>query len=217
MYVPRLLEETDPAVLHGLIREHPLGMWVTQAGSELVANHIPFLLDAGRGPHGTLVGHVARANPVWESFSPTVASLVVFRGAESYITPSWYPSKRVHGRAVPTWNYAVVHVSGMPRVIHDRDWLLQLVTRLTDVQEASRPEPWQVSDAPAEHIERLLNGIVGIEIPIDRIVGKWKANQSSAHPDKLGVIEGLLERGDSQSQEMAALVQRHAAPPAEGK
>ena len=215
MYVPRLLEETDPAVLHGLIRAHPLGMWVTQAGSELIANHIPFLLDADRGPHGTLVGHVARANPVWESFSPTVASLVVFRGADSYITPSWYPSKRVHGRAVPTWNYAVVHASGMPRAIQDRDWMLRLVTRLTDAQEASRPEPWKGSDAPAEHVDRLLNNIVGIEIPIDRIVGKWKANQTSPPADKLGVIEGLLERGDSQSREMAALVRRHAAPPEE--
>ena len=215
MYVPRLLEETDPAVLHGLIRAHPLGMWVTQAGSELVANHIPFLLDADRGPHGTLLGHVARANPVWESFSQTVASLVVFRGADRYITPSWYPSKRVHGRAVPTWNYAVVHASGMPRAIQDRDWMLRLVTRLTDAQEASRPEPWKVSDAPAEHVDRLLNNIVGIEIPIDRIVGKWKANQTSPPADKLGVIEGLLERGDSQSLEMAALVRRHAAPPEE--
>jgi transcriptional regulator len=213
MYLPRLLEETDPATLHGLIRQYPLGMWVTQAEGELVGNHIPFLLDADRGPFGTLVGHVARANPVWESFSTTVASLIVFRGAETYITPSWYPSKQVHGRAVPTWNYAVVHATGMPRAIHDREWMLRLVTRLTDVQEASRAEPWKVSDAPAEHIERLLNNIVGIEIPLDRMVGKWKANQTSTPADKLGVIEGLLERGDSQSLEMAALVQAHALPP----
>jgi transcriptional regulator len=154
---------------------------------------------------------------VWERFSTTVGSLVVFRGAESYITPSWYPSKRVHGRAVPTWNYAVVHATGMPRAIHDRDWMLQLVTRLTDAQEASRAEPWKVSDAPAEHIERLLNNIVGIEIPIDRIVGKWKANQTSPPADKQGVIEGLHELGDANSLEMAALVQRHATPPSDGK
>ena len=215
MYIPRLLEETDLATLQGLIQAHPLGMWVTQAGSELIANHIPFLLDAGRGPYGTLVGHVARANPVWESFSPTMASLVVFRGADSYITPSWYPSKQVHGRAVPTWNYAVVHASGMPRAIQDRDWMLKLVTRLTDVQEASRTEPWEVADAPAEHIDRLLKNIVGIEIPIDRLVGKWKANQTSPPPDKLGVIEGLAELGDPKSLEMAALVRRHATPPEE--
>jgi transcriptional regulator len=215
MYLPHVLEETDLGVLHGLIRAYPLGMWVTQAGSELVANHIPFLLDAGRGPYGTLVGHVARANPVWESFSATLASLIVFRGADSYITPSWYPSKRVHGRAVPTWNYAVVHVSGMPRAIHDRDWMLQLVTRLTDTHEASLAEPWKVSDAPADHIERLLTRIVGIEIPIDRIVGKWKANQTSTEGDKRGVIDGLVERGDRDSMEMAALVRRHAAPPEE--
>ena len=212
MYVPKLLEETDPDVLHGLIRTHPLGMWVTQANGELVANHIPFLLDAGRGRHGTLVAHVARANPVWESFSTTVQSLIVFRGAETYITPSWYPSKQAHGRAVPTWNYAVVHVSGMPRAITDRDWLLQFVSRLTDTQEASRAQPWKVADAPSDHIDRLLANIVGVEIPIDRIVGKWKANQPSPAADKLGVIAGLLDRGDAQAQEMAALVQRHAAP-----
>lgn len=212
MYVPKLLEETDPDVLHGLIRTHPLGMWVTQANGELVANHIPFLLDAGRGRHGTLVAHVARANPVWESFSTTVQSLIVFRGAETYITPSWYPSKQAHGRAVPTWNYAVVHVSGMPRAITDRDWLLQFVSRLTDTQEASRAQPWKVADAPSDHIDRLLANIVGVEIPIDRIVGKWKANQTSPAADKLGVIAGLLDRGDAQAQEMAALVQRHAAP-----
>ena len=212
MYVPKLLEETDPDVLHGLIRTHPLGMWVTQANGELVANHIPFLLDAGRGRHGTLVAHVARANPVWESFSTTVQSLIVFRGAETYITPSWYPSKQAHGRAVPTWNYAVVHVSGMPRAITDRDWLLQFVSRLTDTQEASRAQPWKVADAPSDYIDRLLANIVGVEIPIDRIVGKWKANQPSPAADKLGVIAGLLDRGDAQAQEMAALVQRHAAP-----
>lgn len=217
MYVPRLLEETNIAVLHGLIRTRPLGMWVTQAGTELVGNHIPFLLDADRGPHGTLVGHVARANPVWESFSTTVASLIVFRGADSYITPSWYPSKQVHGRAVPTWNYAVVHVTGMPRAIHDRDWMLQLVTRLTDTQEASRAAPWKVSDAPVEHIDRLLKNIVGIEIPIDRIVGKWKANQTSQYGDKLGVIEGLTERGDATALEMADLVRSHATPPPDEK
>jgi transcriptional regulator len=213
MYVPRVLVETDLAVLHGLIRAHPLGMWVTQAGGELIGNHIPFLVDAERGPYGTLVGHVAHANPVWESFSSTVASLVAFRGAETYITPSWYPSKKVHGRVVPTWNYAVVHASGIPRAIHDREWLLRLVTRLTDVQEASRAEPWKVSDAPAEHVNRLLERIVGIEIPIDRIVGKWKTNQTSQEGDKRGVIAGLLERSDSRAQEMAALVQQHVAPP----
>ena len=212
MYVPKLLEETDPDVLHGLIRTHPLGMWVTEANGELVSNHIPFLLDADRARHGTLVAHVARANPVWESFSTTVQSLVAFRGAESYITPSWYPSKQAHGRAVPTWNYAVVHASGMPKAITDRDWLLSFVSRLTDTQEASRAQPWKVADAPAEYIDRLLANIVGIEIPIERIVGKWKANQTSPPADKLGVIEGLLGRGDAQAQEMAALVRRHAAP-----
>jgi transcriptional regulator len=221
MYIPRLLEQTDLAQMQELIRSYPLGMWVTQAGQsgnaggELVANHVPFLLDAQRGPYGTLVGHVAKANPIWESFSTAVPSLVVFRGAEAYITPSWYPSKQSHGRAVPTWNYAVVHASGMPRAICDKDWLLQLVSRLTDSQEASRAEPWKVADAPADYIDRLLTSIVGIEIPIERIVGKWKANQTSPEADKRGVVQGLLERGDTRAKEMAALVGGQLTPPLE--
>jgi transcriptional regulator len=207
MYLPRVLEETDPATLRGLIRAHPLGMWVTQAGSELVGNHIPFLLDADRGPFGTLVGHVARANPVWESFSTTVASLIVFRGADSYITPSWYPSKRVHGRAVPTWNYAVVHAHGVPRVFEDRDRLLAHVTALTNTHESSLDAPWHVSDAPADFIDAMLRGIVGIEIPIATLTGKWKVSQNRPEADRRAVVAALRQREDGRSQAMAALVQ----------
>ncbi|MDR3415721.1 MAG: FMN-binding negative transcriptional regulator [Nevskia sp.] len=211
MYIPTHFEETDRAVLHALIRSHPLGTWVTLDGGELEANHIPFLLDADAGEYGTLVGHVARANPVWQSLSGQTQSLVVFQGAETYITPSWYPGKHDHGKVVPTWNYAVVHAQGMPRAIEDRDWLLRLVTRLTDTHEASRKQPWKVSDAPADFTERLLDAIVGIEIPIARIAGKWKLSQNRPDADKLGVAAGLLARGDAQSQEMASLLQRHIA------
>jgi transcriptional regulator len=190
MYVPKHHEETDLSVLHALIRAHPLGAWVTLADGELLANHVPFLLDAGRGPYGTLVGHVARANPVWRAFSTQVDSVIVFQGAQAYITPSWYPSKHAHGQAVPTWNYAVVHARGRPRAIEDRDWLLQHVSGLTD------------------YTQRLLGAIVGIEIPISQLVGKWKVSQHRPMPDRLGVVAGLMARDDAQSAEMAALMNR---------
>ena len=209
MYVPQHHEESDPSVLHALIQAHPLGTWVTPGEDGLIADHVPFLLDAARGAHGTLVAHVARANPVWRSFSASVESLVVFQGAQAYITPSWYPSKHAHGKAVPTWNYAVVHAHGLPRAIDDRDWLLRHVTRLSAVHEAGQALPWQVSDAPPDFTERLLQSIVGIEIPIARLVGKWKVSQNRPEPDKLGVVAGLLARDDAQSRAMADLVGQH--------
>lgn len=209
MYLPEHFRETDARVLHALIDAHPLGAWVTLGDDGLLVNHLPFLLDPERGPRGTLVGHVARANPVWRSFSTTLESVIVFQGAETYVTPSWYPSKRAHGKVVPTWNYAVVHAHGMPRAIEDPAWLLELVTRLTARHESGRAVPWKVSDAPADYTARLLEAIVGIEIPITRLVGKWKVSQNRPAADRLGVAEGLLGRGDEVSAEMAALVKRH--------
>lgn len=208
MYLPKHFEESDPQVLHALIRAHPLGTWVTQHAGELLANHVPFLIDPARGTSGTLVGHVARANPVWRSFSETVQSLVVFQGPESYITPSWYPSKREHGKVVPTWNYAVVHAHGIPRAIDDREWLRGLVNRLTDTNEAAMALPWKVADAPPDFIDRQLEAIVGIEIPIARLVGKWKVSQNRLAADRRGVAAGLLARGDASAEEMAELVRR---------
>jgi transcriptional regulator len=209
MYVPKHFEESDLATLHALIKAHPLGAWVIRNDDELVADHIPFLVDASRGAHGTLVGHVARANPVWKSFSVANSSLVIFQGAESYITPSWYPSKHQHGKAVPTWNYAVVHAYGIPVVRDDRAWMAQFLNQLTNEHEAANALPWKVSDAPQEYTERLMQEIVGIEIPIARLVGKWKVHQHRPKADKLGVVAGLLGRGDEKSAAMAALVQKH--------
>jgi transcriptional regulator len=209
MYVPQHFEERDLAVLHALIRSQPLSTWVTHAGGELLVNHIPFLLDPAHGPLGALVGHVARANPVWKSFSREMSSVVVFQGPQTYITPSWYPSKHAHGKAVPTWNYAVVHAHGMPEAIEERDWLLRHVTALSDLHESGRAVPWSVSDAPPDYIDSMLKAIVGIRIPIDTVIGKWKTSQNRTLPDKLGTIAGLVERGDSDASRMAALVQRH--------
>jgi transcriptional regulator len=206
MYIPKHHEATDTAALHGLIKSYPLGLWVTTSGGELLANHVPFLLQPERAPYGTLVGHVARANPVWQQFATTQRSIVSFQGADAYITPSWYPSKHATGKAVPTWNYAVVHAHGMPRAIEDQDWLRAHVTQLTTVNEAGQALPWHVSDAPADYIDRMLTMIVGIEIPIDALVGKWKVSQNRPEADRVGVVAGLSERARAQDPTMATLV-----------
>ena len=209
MYVPKHFEESDVTVLHTLIESHRLGAWVTLGDGELIVNHIPFFVDPLGGEYGTLIGHVARANPVWQSFSKNVNSVVIFQGPQAYITPSWYPSKHAHGKAVPTWNYAVVHAHGLPRAIEDLDWLLQHVTQLTGVQESEQALPWKVSDAPSDFVEKMLNSIVGIEMPITKLVGKWKVSQNRPNPDKLGTVAGLLAREDDDSKAVAALVNQH--------
>ena len=212
VYTPDSHEETNVLVLQALIQAHPLGTWATQGDGELIVNHIPFLLGPSRGELGTLTGHVARANDVWRSFSKTVPSIVVFQGPAAYITPSWYPSKRDHGKAVPTWNYVVVHAQGLPRVFDDRARLLEHLNELTNVHEARQPMPWKLADAPAAYTERLIEHIVGIEIPIDRLVGKWKVSQNRPQADRLGVVAGLLAKEDTESAKMAALVDRQAGP-----
>jgi transcriptional regulator len=210
MYTPKHFEEPDITVLHALIRSHPLGTWVTQAEGRMVVNHIPFLVDSTRGAYGTLIVHVARANPIWRSFNSETASVVIFQGPQTYITPSWYPTKHAHGKAVPTWNYAVVHAHGAPCATEDRDWLLKHVSELSDLHESERAVPWSVTDAPADYVEAQLKAIVGVQIPISTLVGKWKTSQNRSLPDKLGTIAGLHERGDANSKKMAELVQRHA-------
>jgi len=210
MYLPAHFEESRPERLRALLRENPLATWVVQADGGLQVNHIPFMLDADRGPHGTLVGHVARANPVWRSMGPSVA---VFQGPQAYISPSWYPSKREHGKVVPTWNYAVVHAHGTPRAIEAPDEVLAIVTRLTQTHEAGTAVPWAVSDAPADYIEQMLKAIVGIEIAVERWVGKWKASQNRGVPDRLGTVAGLRQRGGEQGLGMAALVPTDGAAP----
>jgi transcriptional regulator len=209
MYIPKHFEETNVATLHELIQSHPLGAWVTYSEGELVANHIPFLLDAARGEHGTLIGHVARANPIWRSLSSDADSLVMFQGPNAYISPSWYPSKQNAGEVVPTWNYAIVHTHGRARAIQDRDWLHDVVQRLTNTHEANQTYPWKVSDAPHDYIQRMLGSIVGIEIPLSKLTGKWKVSQNRPTEDKLGVVAGLLASDNSAATAMSELVQRH--------
>jgi transcriptional regulator len=208
MYLPKQFEETRVEVLYELIRACPLGTLVTLTAGGLDANHIPFEVHPDPRPFGTLRAHVARANPVWRDTSPGTGALVVFHGADTYISPAWYPSKRETGMVVPTWNYVVVHAHGMPRFIDDRVWLRSFVEQLTDRHEAQRPEPWKVTDAPADYIERQLGAIIGLEIPITRLAGKWKVSQNRPAEDRAGVVEGLRREGGDSAGTMADLVRR---------
>lgn len=205
MYQVGAFREERIDVMHALMRNHPLATLVTVNDGIPDANHLPLLIDPEPLPYGTLRGHVARANPVWQQ-AGSQEVLAIFQGPQAYVTPSWYPSKRETGQVVPTWNYAVVHAHG-PLVVHDdREWLRGLVTRLTDHQEAGLPQPWRVADAPADYLERMLAAIVGIEIPLTRLSGKWKTSQNRSAADRAGVAEGLVLKGDAQAQAMAELV-----------
>jgi transcriptional regulator len=205
MYQVGAFREERIDVMHALMRNHRLATLVTVNDGVPEANHLPLLIDPEPSPLGTLRGHVARANPVWR-LADFQEVLAIFQGPQAYVTPSWYPSKRETGQVVPTWNYAVVHAYGPLLVRDDRDWLHALVTRLTDQQEAGLPQPWRVADAPAEYLERMLAAIVGIEIPLVRLSGKWKVSQNRTAADRTGVAEGLGVQGDAQAQAMADLV-----------
>jgi transcriptional regulator len=210
MYVPAHFEETRPEILHQLIRDHALATLVTLGPEGLNANHIPFELDPGPAPFGTLRGHVARGNPVWRDFSRDVEALAVFQGPQAYISPSWYQTKRESGKVVPTYNYIVVHAYGPMRIIEDRTWLRGLVERLTTRYEAGRAEPWKVTDAPADFVEQMLGAIIGIEIPLTKVLGKWKVSQNRPSADRDGVVTGLSEMSDADAQAMSSLVKKVA-------
>ena len=206
MYCPVKFAENRLPILHELMRSHSLGMWTCWVDNQLVVNHIPFVLDETAGEFGTLHGHVAKANPIWELINNDAVAVVVFQGPQSYITPSWYPSKLEHGKVVPTWNYAVVHAHGKPKVIRDKQWILNHVSTLSDEQEAGRKNPWKVSDAPEDFTNKLANGIVGISIPIKTLDGRWKVSQNKTSADAMGVVAGLNE--NSAGFESAELVRK---------
>lgn len=207
MYLSSHFEESRIEVLHQLIREHPLGALVTLSAQGLNANHIPFEIDGALGPRGTLRGHVARANPVWRDHSQTAEALVIFIGPQAYVTPSWYQTKSETGEVVPTYNYLAVHAYGPLVIRHEQDWLRGLVTRLTNRFEAGFGAPWQVSDAPEAFIEKQLRAIVGIEMPLNRLIGKWKVSQNRPAADRAGVVRGLSESTDADSLAIARWVE----------
>ncbi len=210
MYVPKHFAETRVETLHELMRAHPLAALVTLTPDGLDANHIPFELDPAPAPFGTLRGHIARANPLWRDASREVGALAIFQGPGTYISPSWYPTKQETGKVVPTWNYAIVHAHGPLRVIEDRHWLRELVERLTNRHEAGRRDPWKVTDAPADFIDQQLGAIIGLELPIARLVGKWKTSQNRPARDQDGVVAGLLQEGHESAAAMAELVRQSA-------
>jgi len=206
MYLPAHFEETRVDVLHALIREHPLGTLIVHGAQGLEANHIPFELDPEPGPFGTLRCHVARANPVWQSLP--AESLVIFRGEEAYVSPAWYATKQQNGKVVPTWNYVAVHAYGAPRAVTDPVWLRRLVESLTDRHEAERTDRWRVDDAPGEYIDKMLTAIVGIELPISRLLGKWKLSQNRPPADREGVVTGLRREGDASAADLARSMEK---------
>jgi transcriptional regulator len=202
MYVPKAFEENRIPVLHGFMRAHPFVSLITSGSSGLFASHLPMVLEETDLGMGTLKGHVSRANPQWRAYSPKVQALVIFSGADHYITPSWYEEKRTSGKVVPTWNYAVVHASGFLKTIEDAGWLRTHLEGLVAIHEAPFAEPWKVSDAPEEYVASQVKGIVGLELRIERLEGKWKLNQNRSEADRRGVVEGL---GDLDTPESAAM------------
>jgi len=217
MYLPAHFEENRAEVLRRLVHEHPLGLLVTQSDGGMRADAIPFLLDDDpAGGPGVLRGHVARANPLWREARTEVDSLVVFQGPQAYVSPSLYPSKATGGKVVPTWNYVMVQGRGRLQAIEDSGWLHALVSRLTQRHESGRSAPWAVGDAPADYIATMLRAIVGIEIRLSSLTGKWKVSQNRSAEDRAGVAQGLAEQathnGDTQAGEIATLVPRGDAP-----
>ena len=205
MYRPKVFQEDRLEVLHGLIRKHPFATVVTNGPAGLSATHAPIELDALSGPRGTLVGHLSRANPQWQEMDAAVETMIVFQGPQAYISPSWYPSKKEHGRAVPTWDYIAVHAWGKAQTFQDAESLRMVLDSLTHRHEQGRDEPWAVSDAPPDYIEGAMKGIVGFRIEIKRIEGQWKVSQNRSSGDRQGVIQGL-QSGDDQARAIAAAV-----------
>jgi len=195
MYIPAHFAETRPEELHRIIREHPLGMLVTHGKAGLDADHIPFEVDAGAGTHGVLLAHVARANPLWQCCPTGTPAMVVFRGAQAYISPNWYPSKHETHRQVPTWNYEVVHAYGTITVHDDERFVRRVVAQLTRRHEATEPKPWKMGESQPEYIDNMLRHIVGIEIAITSLEGKVKLSQNREVRDRLNAADTLDARG----------------------
>jgi transcriptional regulator len=202
MYIPKSFAAPSAAAMHTLMRAHPLGALVTLAQAGLVANHIPMQLLADAGPHGVLRAHVARANPLVRDLQAADA-LVIFQGPQAYVSPLWYPSKQLTGKAVPTWNYMVVHAHGPLRIVEEAQWLRAQLEALTATHEAGKAQPWSMDDAPQDYIATMMNAIVGIEIPIMRLEGKWKLSQNQPPPNRDGVIAGLAALGDAGALDVA--------------
>jgi transcriptional regulator len=211
VYIPEKFRETRTEVLQGFVEQHPLATLVAQTSQGLTANHIPLIAELSHPGGARLRGHIARANALWRDLAPQAPVLAVFTGHDAYVSPNWYPSKKEHGKVVPTWNYATVHVAGTIRFIEEADWLRGMVSELTDIHERTSAHPWQVSDAPADYIDAMLRAIVGLEITVTSAVGKFKGSQNRARADRDGVNAALRAAGRG-AEELAELVPQIDAP-----
>ncbi len=200
MYVPPHNREERPEVMHQLIRARPLGLLISAGSDGPVANQIPFVLHAEGAERGTLECHLARANPQWRDLQSAGDCLVVFQGPQAYVTPSWYPTKREHGKVVPTWNYVIVQARGRPTIIEDRVWLRRHLEELVDHNEEPFDEPWRMTDAPEEYLAAQMKGIVGLSIEVTELRGKWKLSQNRSVADQQGTAAGLLARGGGHAE-----------------
>ncbi len=209
MYIPAHFAEPNVEVIHELMRARPLATLITHTSAGLDANPIPLRLLPDPAPFGVLRGHVARANPIWKDVAPGGEVLAVFHGPDAYITPSWYATKAETGRAVPTWNYAVAHAHGTLCIVDDAGWLRAELEAFTAQHEAAFPPPWRLADAPDDYVEKMLAAVVGIEIAVTRLVGKWKTSQNQPARNKEGIARGLREVGGEAAAEMAKLVERN--------
>lgn len=206
MYIPSHFAEDRKEVLYGLIRAFPLGILVLGGSSGPEANHIPFVLQESGDGSVALLGHIARANRIWEGPSEGCQALAIFQGPSAYISPSWYPTKQDHGKVVPTWNYAAVHARGVLRFHQDASWIRHQMGILTQQMEAGRSKPWSVEDAPSDFIATLVSHVVGVELVVERLYGKWKVSQNQSVPNRAGVIEGLKGEGGTGAADMARWV-----------
>lgn len=206
MYNPSSFAEHDVPSLQRQMLDTRLALLVTHGAHGLQASHLPLLLDPSQGPNGTLRGHFARANPQWKDLAEGAEALVIFAGAEAYVSPGFYPGKAEHGKVVPTWNYLAVHAYGIAEVFDDAERLRQLVGDLTNQHEASQATPWRIEDAPAEYIDSMLKAIVGFSLPIQRLEGKRKLSQNRNPTDRAGVQRGLAASADPLDQSVAQLM-----------
>jgi transcriptional regulator len=206
MYLPSKFREDDPARIQAAIRAHPFAQLVTFGAGGIAATPLPLMLDVDAGPQGSLIGHLARANPQWKTADTSVEALAIFSGPDGYITPSWYETKRETGKVVPTWNYVTIQVRGRISFQEDSDALRGIVTQLTERHEAERAAPWAVADAPVDFIAGQLRAIVGLRLEITAISAKWKMSQNRSDADRAGVVEGLRAEGASAADAVAAVV-----------
>lgn len=206
MYLPKHFEAPSNDAMHAVMRARPLATVITLSRSGLDANHIPLHFVKDLGPFGTLRGHVARANPMWKEFDKNTEVLSIFHGPDSYITPAWYASKKTTGKVVPTWNYVVVHAHGHLCIHEDESWLRSQLEALTAHNESVNHESWKISDAPHDYIENLIKAIVGFEIVITRLSGKWKASQNQSEQNRASVITGLKAEGHRDADWLATLI-----------